>query len=160
MTDGSAAGSVRAMVLSLDGKVALITGGSKGIGLAIAKAYVDAGARVMIVARKPEALEAAAAALGGPDHAQWMPAHVGKAEDAAAAVTATIEKMGRLDVLVNNAATNPYAGRTIDIDLPRWDKTMEVNLRGPLIWTQEAWRQTMKQNGGAVIHVANSTQDK
>ena len=143
------------MVLSLEGKTALITGGSKGIGFAIAKAYIEAGARVMLVARKAEALKAAATQLGGPDKALWMTGNVGKPEDAAAAVAATIEQMGGLDVLVNNAATNPWAGRTIDIDLPRWDKTMEVNLRGPLVWTQEAWRQTMKQNGGAIINVAS-----
>lgn len=143
------------MVLSLEGKTALITGGSKGIGFAIAKTYIEAGARVMLVARKAEALKAAATELGGPDKALWMTGNVGKPEDAAAAVAATIEQMGGLDVLVNNAATNPWAGRTIDIDLPRWDKTMEVNLRGPLVWTQEAWRQTMKQNGGAIINVAS-----
>ncbi len=143
------------MVLSLEGKTALITGGSKGIGFAIAKTYIEAGARVMLVARKAEALKAAATELGGPDKALWMTGNVGKPEDAAAAVAATIEQMGGLDVLVNNAATNPWAGPTIDIDLPRWDKTMEVNLRGPLVWTQEAWRQTMKQNGGAIINVAS-----
>ena len=143
------------MALSLDGKVALITGGSKGIGFGIAKAFIEAGGRVMIVARKPDALEAAATELGGPDVARWMPAHVAKPEDAAASVAATLEEFGRLDILVNNAATNPYAGRTIDIDLGRWDKTFEVNLRGPLIWSQEAWRQSLKQNGGSIINIAS-----
>ena len=74
---------------------------------------------------------------------------------AAACVGATIERFGRLDVLVNNAATNPYLGPMIDIDLPRLDKTQEVNLRGPFVWIQEAWRQWMAEHGGVVINISS-----
>ena len=144
----------------LDGKVALVTGGSKGIGLGIAHAFAAAGARVMITARKVEGLEdavsqiAKGAGAGAADVA-WQAANVGSPDEAAAAVEAVLERFGRLDVLVNNAATNPYAGPTIDVDLPRWDKTFQVNVRGPLNWTQLAWRRWMKEHGGVVINISS-----
>src|SRR5207342_1069059 len=76
-------------------------------------------------------------------------------DEAAAAVEAVLERFGRLDVLVNNAATNPYAGPIMDVDLPRWDKTFQVNVRGPLVWTQAAWQAGMRESGGSVINVAS-----
>jgi NAD(P)-dependent dehydrogenase (short-subunit alcohol dehydrogenase family) len=141
------------MQLSLDGKVALVTGASRGIGLAIARAYAEAGARVMLTARKGPELEQAAAGL--PGEVATMVAHAGDPDAATAAVAATVERFGSLDVLVNNAATNPYAGPLIDIDLPRLDKTIEVNLRGPLVWTQAAWRGGMRERGGSVLNIAS-----
>jgi NAD(P)-dependent dehydrogenase (short-subunit alcohol dehydrogenase family) len=66
-----------------------------------------------------------------------------------------VDRYGAIDVLVNNAATNPYMGRTIDIDLPRYDKTWEVNLRGVMVWTQEAYRASMQERGGSVINIAS-----
>jgi NAD(P)-dependent dehydrogenase (short-subunit alcohol dehydrogenase family) len=141
----------------LDGKVALVTGGSRGIGLGIAKAFAAAGAKVMITSRKAEACEAAAkeiaAATGGT--ALWEAGHTGKPEDAERVIGATLSKLGGLDVLVNNAATNPYAGPTIDVDLPRWEKTLQVNLTAPLLWTQLAWRSAMKESGGSVINISS-----
>src|SRR5438445_10027948 len=105
--------------LSLEGKVALVTGASKGIGAAIAKAGAEHGARVMLSSRKEEALEEAAATIDG--ETSIFPANAGNPEQAAACVAATIERFGGLDILVNNAATNPYFGRAIDIDLSRYD---------------------------------------
>jgi NAD(P)-dependent dehydrogenase (short-subunit alcohol dehydrogenase family) len=145
--------SAGARGLRLDGKVAVITGGSRGIGFGIARAFVDAGAQVMLVARKAETLEEAAAELGPA--ASWRVAHAAKQEEAAASIADTIERLGSVDVLVNNAATNPYAGPTIDIDVARWDKTFETNVRGPLVWTQEAWKQWMKEHGGSVINISS-----
>lgn len=142
------------MEIRLDGKVALVTGASKGIGLAIAKVLAENGARVMLSSRKQDALEAAAATIDGETavHA----AHAGRPEAAAACVAATVERWGGVDILVNNAATNPYMGKAIDIDLPRYDKTFEVNLRGALVWTQEAWRASMRERGGAsVVNIAS-----
>ncbi|MEY2566516.1 MAG: hypothetical protein QOE35_1045 [Actinomycetota bacterium] len=141
------------MDLRLDGKVALVTGASKGIGKAIAAEFAASGASVMISSRKPEALEAAAAEMKG--EVAWTAANAGRPDDAEAAIAATIERFGRLDILVNNAATNPYMGPAIDIDLGRYDKTVEVNLRGPLVWTQHAWNAWMKEHGGTVLNIAS-----
>ena len=139
--------------MRLDGKVALVTGASKGIGAAIARAFAEQGAKVMMSSRKQDALEQAAAEMDG--ETAVFAAHAGDPDQAQACVAATIERFGGLDVLVNNAATNPYLGRAIDIDLPRYDKTMEVNLRGPLVWMQEAWRQCMQTGGGNIINVVS-----
>jgi NAD(P)-dependent dehydrogenase (short-subunit alcohol dehydrogenase family) len=139
--------------IDLTGKVALVTGASKGIGAAIAGLLAESGASVMLSSRKQEALEETAATISG--ETAVFAAHAGRPEEAQACVAATIERFGGLDILVNNAATNPYYGRAIDIDLPRFDKTVEVNLRGPLIWTQEAWRQAMSERGGSVVNISS-----
>ena len=128
----------RLMTLRLDGKAAIVTGGSKGIGKGIAKAFADSGGNVLITARKPEALEETAKELG--PNVSWLPGHTGRPEDGQAVVDACIERYGTCDILVNNAATNPHAGPLIDVPLSMWDKTHEVNLRGPLAWTQLAWQ--------------------
>ena len=141
------------MELRLDGKVALVTGGSRGIGKGIAQAFAAAGARVMISSRKPDACKAAAEEIG--EGVEWEAGNVGRPDDAQRVVAATLDRLGRLDVLVNNAATNPYAGPTIDVDLPRWEKTLQVNLTAPLVWTQVAWEAWMKENGGNVINVSS-----
>ena len=141
------------MQISLDGKVALVTGGSRGIGRAVGAELAASGAKVMLSSRKAEALAEAAAGMDG--EVDYTVAHAGKPQEAEACVAATIERFGGLDILVNNAATNPYLGPTIDIDLPRYDKTWEVNLRGVLVWTQLAWKQHMEANGGVVINMAS-----
>ena len=141
------------MEIRLDGQVALVTGASKGIGKQIAKTLAEAGAKVMLSSRKQDALEEAASEIDG--ETAVFAANAGDPEQAAACVQATMDAFGAVDVLVNNAATNPYYGAAIDIDLPRYDKTFEVNLRGPLVWTQEAWKASMKEHGGAVINIAS-----
>ena len=145
------------MELRLDAKTAIITGGSAGIGLGIAAEFVQAGANVMIVSRKADKCEAAVdelRALEGGDVA-WMVAHTGADDGGAEVVAATLERFGSVDVLVNNAATNPYAGPLIDTPAAAFDKTYEVNLRGPLLWTQTVWREWMKEHGGTVINLAS-----
>ena len=141
------------MELRLDGQVALVTGASRGIGRAIAAAFAGAGAKVMLSSRKQEALDKAAAEIGGGVAA--FAAHAGDPSQAEACVAATLERFGGLDILVNNAGTNPFWGPAMEIDLPRYDKTFEVNLRGPLVWTQLAWRAAMADRGGCVINVAS-----
>jgi NAD(P)-dependent dehydrogenase (short-subunit alcohol dehydrogenase family) len=145
------------MELRLDGKVALITGASRGIGAAIAAQYAAAGASVMLSSRKEDALRETATAISGAGTAEVdvFAANAGDPDAAAACVTATIERFGGLDILVNNAATNPYMGKMIDIDLPRLDKTYDVNLRGAFVWIQEAWRQAMAEHGGNVINISS-----
>jgi len=139
--------------IDLSGKSALVTGASKGIGGAIARALAECGASVMLSSRKIDALEETASSIDG-DTAVYA-ANVGRPSDARDCVAATISRFGRLDILVNNAAANPYYGRVIDIDLPRFDKTVEVNLRGPLVWIQEAWRQAMSEHGGVVVNISS-----
>jgi NAD(P)-dependent dehydrogenase (short-subunit alcohol dehydrogenase family) len=141
------------MELDLTGKVALVTGASRGIGFGIARTFAENGAAVVLTARKKGELDEAVEHIDGEAHA--IVAHAGQPAAAEAAVRETIERFGRLDVLVNNAATNPHFGRLIDIELSRWDKVFEVNLRGPLVWTQEAWRQWMGEHGGSVINIAS-----
>jgi NAD(P)-dependent dehydrogenase (short-subunit alcohol dehydrogenase family) len=141
------------MALRLDGKVALITGGSRGIGKGIATAFARAGAQVMITSRKAEGCEAAAKEIGPSAH--WETSNIGRPEDAERVIGATLDRLGRLDILVNNAATNPYAGPTIDVDLPRWEKTLQVNLTAPLFWTQLAWQRFMRENGGAIVNISS-----
>jgi NAD(P)-dependent dehydrogenase (short-subunit alcohol dehydrogenase family) len=138
---------------SLEGKVALITGASKGIGAAIARMYAEAGASVMLSSRKIGALEETAASIDG--ETAVFAANAGRPDEAQACVAATIERFGALDILVNNAATNPYYGPVIDVDVARFDKIVEVNVRGPLVWTQEAWKQRMQQHGGSVINIVS-----
>ena len=141
------------MELRLDGKVALVTGASRGIGRAIATEMAASGARVMISSRKQEALDEAAGTMEG-DVATFV-ANAGEPEQAAACVAACVERFGGLDILVNNAATNPYGGPIMGIDLPRYDKTWQVNLRGPLVWTQEAFKAALSETGGTVINIAS-----
>lgn len=141
------------MEASLQGRVALVTGGSRGIGRAIAAALARAGAAVMISARNEATCRAVAAELGANVH--YETGNAGHLEDAERVTTATLSRLGRLDILVNNAATNPYAGPVVDVDLPRWEKTLQVNLTGPMVWTQLAWRGWMREHGGNVINIAS-----
>jgi NAD(P)-dependent dehydrogenase (short-subunit alcohol dehydrogenase family) len=141
------------MEISLKGKIALVTGASKGIGRAIAGSMADAGAKVMLSSRKQDQLDIAAKEIGG-DTAVFA-ANAGDVDSAKACVAATIERFGGLDILVNNAATNPYYGPTLAVDEARFDKTFQVNLRGPLFWCQAAWEQAMRDKPGVIINIAS-----
>ena len=141
------------MQVSLEGKVALVTGASKGIGRAIAAGMAEAGASVMLSSRKLDQLEAAAAGISG-DTAVFA-ANAGQIDAAEACVAATIEHFGRLDILVNNAATNPHYGATLDVEPAAFDKTFEVNLRGPLFWSRAAQRQGFAATPGVIINISS-----
>lgn len=141
------------MQIRMDGKVAIVTGGSRGIGRAIAETFVQAGARVMITSRGAEACEATAKEIG--EGCDFEPGHVGREDDVRRVIDATLARLGRIDVLVNNAATNPYGGPMIDVDRPRWDKTFEINLTAPMFWTQQVWRRWMSEHGGSIVNISS-----
>ncbi len=141
------------MEISLRGKTALVTGASRGIGKAIAKSFVDAGAQVMLTSRKIDALRAAANEMDG--ETEVFAANAGDIEQAQACVDATMKRFGKIDILVNNAATNPYYGDTLGVDSARFDKTFQVNLKGPLFWSQAAWNASMQNNPGVILNIAS-----
>jgi NAD(P)-dependent dehydrogenase (short-subunit alcohol dehydrogenase family) len=142
--------------LRLDGKVALVTGGSRGIGRAVAARLAEAGAHVMLSSRKADSLAEAAQSMAQLDgEVAWHVANVGDPEAARRCVDTTVERFGSLDVLVNNAAANPYFGALVDIDLARAEKTVQVNQLGALVWTQHAVRASMAERGGVVINMAS-----
>jgi NAD(P)-dependent dehydrogenase (short-subunit alcohol dehydrogenase family) len=144
------------MDLRLDGKVALVTGASRGIGKAIAASFAQSGAKVMLSSRKAEALEQAAAEMradGG--EVAWHPANAGDPAQAEECVRATFEHFGSIDILVNNAATNPYFGAMIDIEPSQVQKTVLVNQEAVLHWTQLVWRASMKEAGGVVLNISS-----
>ena len=146
------------MDLQLDGKVAIVTGASRGIGLAAAAAFVGEGARVVMVARKIDALRAAAEELGA--NALAVAANVGTEGAAEEIVAAAHDAFGRLDVIVNNAATNPYFGDLVGIDWSRAQKTVMVNQWGPLALVQAAWNAGWSEAPegecvGSVINIAS-----
>ena len=139
------------------GRTALVTGGTRGIGLGIAQELVDRGANVVITARKPDELEAAVAQLD-PSGTGRATAVRGSADDEAhqaEAVRVAVERYGRLDCLVPNAAVNPQYGPLVDADLNAVRKVFEVNVTAVLGWVQQAYRQSMKTDGGSVLVVAS-----
>jgi NAD(P)-dependent dehydrogenase (short-subunit alcohol dehydrogenase family) len=144
------------MNIALEGKTALVTGGSRGIGLAVAARFAEAGANVMLSSRKADDLDESAAGLvaaGVPEErVAWVAGHVGRPEDATSCVAATVTRFGGLDILVNNAGTNPYFGPMIDIDVARARKTFEVNQLSVLVWTSAAVKAGLR---GSVLNVAS-----
>jgi NAD(P)-dependent dehydrogenase (short-subunit alcohol dehydrogenase family) len=142
---------------SLQGKVAVVTGASRGIGEAIARAYAQRGATVMIAARRLDALEAVAASINAGGAGRAIPAacHTGRPAEIAALFERVRSELGRLDVLVNNAATNPYLGPALDCTEAAFDKTFAVNLKGYFLMCQHAARMMVAQRSGSIINVAS-----
>lgn len=141
------------MDIRLDGKVALVTGASRGIGQSIAATMAASGAKVMLVSRKQDQLDAAAASMEG--EVATFAANTGDVEAGKRAVAATLERFGGLDILVNNAATNPYYGPLMGVDEGRFDKTFQVNLRGPLFWCQAAYEAAFRNKPGVILNISS-----
>lgn len=148
----------------LTDKVAVISGASRGIGETIARAYVRAGANVVISSRKAENIEPVAAAIDKayPGRALAVVAHAGQPESGPALVEAAVARYGRLDIAVANAGTNPHFGQLLSSEESQWDKIYEVNVKGAFWLAQAAARQMQAQNeaagepaGGKIIVVAS-----
>lgn len=142
--------------IDLAGKVAIITGASRGIGQSIAEHYAQAGAKVVLASRKQDALDEVAAGIkesGG--EALAIAAHTGKKDTLKALVDKTVEAYGKVDILVNNAATNPHFGALLDAEDSMWQKTIEVNLMGNFWLCQNVVPMMRENGGGSIINVAS-----
>ncbi|MBU0465236.1 MAG: SDR family oxidoreductase [Proteobacteria bacterium] len=138
----------------LEGKIAVITGASRGIGLAIAQKLAQHGAQCILVSRKAESLEAAAAGIREKGHsAEAMACHMGHPDQIKAMYEKIMEKYGAVDILVNNAATNPHFGEMLTADEGIWDKTLDVNLKGPFFMIKYA--VPLMKGKGAIVNVSS-----
>jgi NAD(P)-dependent dehydrogenase (short-subunit alcohol dehydrogenase family) len=142
---------------SLKDKVAIVTGSSRGIGRSIALAFADAGAQVVVSSRKREACEAVAKEIEARGaRSMVVPCHVGRTAEIENLVNEVQKAWGRVDVLVNNAATNPTMGALVNTEDGAWDKIMEVNLKGVFVASRAAGRIMMEQGSGAIINIAST----
>ncbi len=135
------------------GRTAIITGGSRGIGLAIGQRLAAAGANVVLTSRKQDSADAAAAQIGGS--AIGVAAHAAEEDAAQRCFDIALERFGSVDILVNNAGTNPAFGPLIDQDHGRFAKIFDINLWAPLLWTSLAVKRWMGEHGGAVVNIAS-----
>jgi 3-oxoacyl-[acyl-carrier protein] reductase len=140
----------------LDGKVAIVTGGSRGIGLAVAKRLLSEGARVCVTARKPEGLSDAVDSLGDDDRVLAVAGKAHDPEHQARAVAQVLDRFGRVDVLVNNAGTSPVMGPLMQLEMPAAAKILEVNLLAALGWAQQVYRAWWAEHGGAMVNMAST----
>lgn len=137
----------------LQGRTAIITGGSRGIGLAIGQRLAEAGANVVLTSRDQDSADAAAAQVDG--NVLGVAAHVAQDDAAQRCIDLTLERFGSIDILVNNAGTNPAFGPLLDQDHARFAKIFDINLWGPLLWTSCAVKAWMGEHGGAVVNTAS-----
>lgn len=143
-------------LFDLDGQIALVTGASRGIGEEIARLLAEQGAHVIVSSRKQAECQAVADAIteaGGS--AEALACHIGEMAQIEAAFAAISEKHGRLDILVNNAAANPYMGHILDTDVAAFEKTVDVNIRGYFFMSVHAGRMMREQGGGAIVNTAS-----
>lgn len=160
MVDPAANPSASDSTSELTGRAALVTGASRGIGLAIAGELLTRGASVTITARKPDTLNAAVDELGarvdgGAERVLGLLGNAGDADSRAEAVEATVQRFGSLDVLVNNAGINPAYGPLTDVDLGAVRKIFDVNVVAALGFVQQAHRAWMAEHGGVVVNIAS-----
>ncbi len=143
-------------LFDLTGKVAIVTGASRGIGLAIAETLAAAGANVVLSSRKQDALDAVAAQFAERgQHALAVAAHTGDSAAVQALVTRTVETYGGVDILVNNAATNPHFGPILTAEESHWDKILDVNVKGYFRMAQACAAHMQARGGGKIINMAS-----
>lgn len=143
------------MTSRFGGRTAIVTGASRGIGLAVARRLVDEGARVCVTARKPGPLEEAVESLGGAEHAIGVPGRADDTRHQDEAVAATLEAFGSVDLFVNNTGINPAYGRMVDLNLDVARKIVEVNALSAISWVQKAYKAWMSEHGGAIVNVSS-----
>jgi len=144
------------MDFSLAGKVALVTGGSRGIGEATALSFARAGADVAVASRKIDALEVVADKIRGLGRkALPVEAHIGRIDQLQPLVDKVVKEFGRLDILVNNAGTNPAKSSVLEMTERLWDSVMNLNAKGMYFLIQAAARVMKEQGGGSIINVAS-----
>jgi len=143
-------------LFDLNGKVALVTGASRGIGESIAKLLAEQGAHVIVSSRKVESCENVVSQIveaGGS--AEAMACHIGDMDNIEATFSAIASKHEKLDILINNAAANPYFGHILDTDLGAYNKTVEVNIRGYFFMSIAAGQLMKNQGGGCIVNTAS-----
>lgn len=141
---------------SFDGKVVAVLGGTRGIGAAAVRLFADLGAKVAIASRKAEACEAIRAELVGAGHdAIAVAAHIGREEDCAALISATLTRFGRLDAVIANAAVNPVFAPLTELDAATWHKVIDTNLAGPWHLARHALPAIADSGGGAMVMVSS-----
>jgi NAD(P)-dependent dehydrogenase (short-subunit alcohol dehydrogenase family) len=141
---------------SLKDRVAVVTGASRGIGEAIARTFAENGAKVVLSSRKQESLDSVAASIkksGG--EAIAIACHTGKMEMVDALYERVLDAYGKVDILVNNAATNPYFGSVLDVPESAYDKTFEVNTKGYFFMAQKAGKLMAERKSGSIINIAS-----
>jgi NAD(P)-dependent dehydrogenase (short-subunit alcohol dehydrogenase family) len=140
----------------LDGKVAVITGASRGIGKEIALGFAEQGARLVIASRKQESVDAAAEEIRRRGaECTALVCHMGNPDQIRSLFERTVQTCGTVDVLVNNAAINPFFGPVLQADEGIWDKTVGVNLKGCFLASQTAARIMVEKGGGAIVNIAS-----
>lgn len=143
-------------LFSLEGRVALVTGASRGIGRAVALALAGRGAHVLVSSRKLNACREVADEISGQGgSAEPLACHIGDPEGIERAFHVIDKRHGRLDVLVNNAAANPYFGPALEMDLAAYQKTVDVNIRGYFWASVQAGRRMRERKRGAIVNVAS-----
>jgi dehydrogenase/reductase SDR family member 4 len=144
--------------VDLAGRIGLITGSSRGIGFAVAEELASLGAKVVMSSRKQPELDQAVEQINSQhrDAAVGVAAHAGNPADIERLVTTTMDRFGAIDILVVNAATNPFMGSIVDIELGAWDKVFEVNVRGALLLVQAVVKAWMYERGGSIVTIAST----